>query len=200
MKLTSLYDSHVKLNAKIVPFAGYQMPVTYQKITEEYKAVRENCGMFDVSHMGQILIDGEDIRSVSLQQLRKKIALVSQDVYLFHGTIFENIAYGVSQCSLEQVKHASKLAELDNFISGLPDGYDTLVGEKGIKLSGGQRQRLSIARAILKDAPIMVFDEATSSVDTETERAIQANLATLTKGKTINDLVDHLLSYLEDKI
>jgi ATP-binding cassette subfamily B protein len=120
---------------------------------------------------------------VALADLRRNIALVSQDVYLFHGTIRENIAYS-SDASLEEVERAARLAQLHGFVAGLPDGYDTLVGERGVKLSGGQRQRLSIARAIVKDAPILILDEATSSVDTETERAIQENLKTLTAGRT----------------
>ena len=130
------------------------------------------------------------------------IALVSQDVYLFHGTILENIAYGLSpEPPMEDVIHAAKMAELHAFIETTPDGYHSMIGEKGIKLSGGQRQRLSIARALLKKAPIMVFDEATSSVDTETEAAIQRNLKTLTKGKTAL-IIAHRLSTIRhaDKI
>ena len=121
---------------------------------------------------------------MGLKELRKQISLVSQDVYLFHGTIAENIAYGAKQMDLKQIQQAAEMARLDDFVGSLPDGYETIVGERGIRLSGGQRQRLSIARAILKNAPVMVFDEATSSVDTETERAIQENLHTLTQGKT----------------
>ena len=122
------------------------------------------------------------------------IALVSQDIYLFHGTIKENIAYGMpGDIDQSAIIHAAKMAELHSFIDRCPDGYDSLIGERGIKLSGGQRQRLSIARAILKNAPIMIFDEATSSVDTETERAIKQNLAELTKGKTAL-IIAHRLS------
>ena len=133
---------------------------------------------------GRVELDGVDIRNLPLQQVRESVALVSQDVYLFHGTIFENISYGYADCKADAVIYAAKSAELHDFISSLPDGYDTIVGERGIKLSGGQRQRLSIARAILKNAPVMIFDEATSSVDTETERAIQQNLFKITAGKT----------------
>jgi ATP-binding cassette, subfamily B, bacterial len=138
--------------------------------------------LYDVTG-GAVRLDGHDVRSVTLADLRRNIALVSQDVYLFHGTIRENIAYS-SDASLEEVERAARLAQLHGFVAGLPDGYDTLVGERGVKLSGGQRQRLSIARAIVKDAPILILDEATSSVDTETERAIQENLKTLTAGRT----------------
>ncbi|MEQ9367162.1 MAG: ABC transporter ATP-binding protein [Leptospirales bacterium] len=134
---------------------------------------------------GQVLLDGLDLPEMTLFDLRKNIALVSQDVYLFHGTIAENIAYGRPRdVSGGEVRAAAELARLHAFVETLPEGYETIVGERGIKLSGGQRQRLSIARAILKDAPIMVFDEATSSVDTETEREIQNNLDRFTAGKT----------------
>jgi ATP-binding cassette subfamily B protein len=139
--------------------------------------------LYDVTG-GAVLVDGTDVRQVTQRDLRRHIALVSQDVYLFHGTIRENIAYGDATASEERVIDAAKRAQLHDFIASLPQGYDTLVGERGIKLSGGQRQRLSIARAILKDARVLVLDEATSSVDTETERQIQQSLAELAKGRT----------------
>ena len=132
---------------------------------------------------GAVRIDGLDVRDLSVTELRRQLALVSQDVYLFHGSIAENIAYGREESEAEIVR-AAKLAQLHGFVQSLPQGYDTIVGERGIKLSGGQRQRLSIARAILKDAPILVLDEATSSVDTETEREIQQNLDRLAEGRT----------------
>jgi ATP-binding cassette subfamily B protein len=141
---------------------------------------------------GAVRVDGHDVRALAMADLRRNIALVSQDVYLFHGTIRENIAYS-SDAPLEEVVRAAKLAQLHDFVAGLPQGYDTLVGERGVKLSGGQRQRLSIARAIVKDAPILILDEATSSVDTETERAIQENLRTLTAGRTAL-IIAHRLS------
>ncbi|MEC9465655.1 MAG: ABC transporter ATP-binding protein [Myxococcota bacterium] len=133
---------------------------------------------------GAVTINGHDVRSLSLESLRQSISLVSQDVYLFHGSIAENIAYGADIVDEASIERAARMAQLHDFVESLPEGYQTVVGERGIKLSGGQRQRLSIARAILKDAPIMVFDEATSAVDTETERAIQENLFVLTSGKT----------------
>ena len=142
---------------------------------------------------GVVRVDGHDVRALSLRDLRHNIGLVSQDVYLFHGTIAENIAYGSNEMGIDKIQHAAKMAHLHDFIMTLPDGYDSIVGERGIKLSGGQRQRLSIARCILKDAPIMVLDEATSSVDTETEREIQQNLANLTAGKTAL-IIAHRLS------
>jgi ATP-binding cassette subfamily B protein len=133
---------------------------------------------------GAVRLDGHDVRDLALSDLRRNIALVSQDVYLFHGTVRENIAYVTPEAPLEDVVRAARLAQLHDFVASLPQGYDTLVGERGVKLSGGQRQRLSIARAILKDAPILILDEATSSVDTETERAIQQSLRTITAGRT----------------
>jgi ATP-binding cassette, subfamily B, bacterial len=144
--------------------------------------------LYDVGG-GAVRVDGLDVRDARLADLRRRIALVSQDVYLFHGTVRENVAYGVraegrGDPTQEEIEHATRLAHLHDFIASLPRGYDTLVGERGIKLSGGQRQRLSIARAILKDAQVLVLDEATSSVDTETERAIQENLTRLTRGRT----------------
>ncbi len=139
--------------------------------------------LYDVNE-GAIRIDGIDVRELSQHDLRQQIALVSQDVFLFHGTIRENIAYPGIDVPIEQVIEASGHAQLHDFVASLPEGYETLVGERGIKLSGGQRQRLSIARALLKNAPILVLDEATSSVDTETERMIQQNLEELTAGRT----------------
>ncbi|MGB1240913.1 MAG: ABC transporter ATP-binding protein [Chitinophagales bacterium] len=139
--------------------------------------------LYDVTE-GSIRIDGKDIREVNLHDLRRQIAVVSQEVYLFHGTIAENISYSLEDVSTEMIEAAAQKAQLHDFVKSLPDGYASIIGERGIKLSGGQRQRLSIARAILKDAPILILDEATSSVDTETERAIQENLRHLTVGKT----------------
>jgi ATP-binding cassette subfamily B protein len=133
---------------------------------------------------GRILIDGLDIRDLSLLDLRRCIGWVSQDVFLFHGTVAENIRYGSFEATPEQIIHAAKQAEAHEFIQELPQGYDTIVGERGQKLSGGQRQRLAIARALLKDPPILVLDEATSAVDNETEAAIQKSLATITQNRT----------------
>jgi ATP-binding cassette subfamily B protein len=148
--------------------------------------------LYDVTG-GAVRIDGHDVRELAQRDLRSNIALVSQDVYLFHGTIYENIAYSTGSAGPEVVERAARLAQLHDFVAALPDGYATIVGERGIKLSGGQRQRLSIARAIVKDAPILVLDEATSSVDTETERAIQQSLKTLTAGRTAL-IIAHRLS------
>lgn len=152
--------------------------------------------LYEVSN-GVVRVNGQDIRNLRLKDLRDQIALVSQDVYLFHGTVAENIAYGSPEASKEQVVAAAKRAQLHDFIDGLKDGYDSMVGERGIKLSGGQRQRLSIARAVLKDAPILVLDEATSSVDTETERLIQESIRVISKGKTAI-IIAHRLSTIRD--
>ena len=142
---------------------------------------------------GKILIDEQPIESVSIASLRATIGLVSQDVFLFEGSVRDNIAYADPQASEAQIIEAAKSAEALQFISNLPDGLDTLVGERGVKLSGGQRQRLSLARAILKNPPILILDEATSAVDNETEAAIQRSLATVSKGRTVL-VVAHRLS------
>ncbi len=148
--------------------------------------------LYDVQQ-GSIQLEGIDLRDLDLRDLRKQIALVSQDVYLFHGTILENIAYGMEDCAFEDIEAAARKAHLHEFIAQLPMKYDSIVGEKGIKLSGGQRQRLSIARAILKDTPILILDEATSAVDTETEKIIQEHLQEITANKTAI-IIAHRLS------
>ena len=142
---------------------------------------------------GAIYVDGQDIRDVTQQSLREAIAYVPQESSLFHRSVFENIAYGKPGASEEEVIHAAKLANADEFIRELPEGYETLVGERGVKLSGGQRQRIAIARAILKDAPILVLDEATSALDSESEALIQGALSNLMKGRT-SIVVAHRLS------
>ncbi|WP_038016524.1 ABC transporter ATP-binding protein [Synechococcus sp. PCC 7335] len=134
---------------------------------------------------GQIFLDGLDLQSLSLKDLRRSIGLVSQDVFLFHGTVAENIAYGSFNATLDEITRAANVAEAHDFIAALPNGYDTIVGERGQKLSGGQRQRLAIARALLKNPPILVLDEATSAVDNETEAAIQKSLEKITQERTV---------------
>jgi ATP-binding cassette subfamily B protein len=146
---------------------------------------------------GAITLDGHDIRSLTLESLRQQISIVLQDVFLFHGTVRENILFGRPDASEEEVITAAKIANAHTFISDLPDGYDTLIGERGVKLSGGQKQRLSIARAVLKDAPILILDEATSSVDTETEFLIQQALERLMRGRT-TIIIAHRLSTIRN--
>lgn len=142
---------------------------------------------------GKITLDGIDIKDIFLYDLRRSIGIVSQDVFLFHGTVRENIAYGYPEATIEQIIRAAQSAEAHGFIQQLPKGYDTVVGERGQKLSGGQRQRLSIARAILKNPPILIFDEATSAVDNETEAAIARSLEQITHHRT-TIVIAHRLS------
>ncbi|MEM6837013.1 MAG: ABC transporter ATP-binding protein [Cyanobacteria bacterium P01_C01_bin.120] len=139
--------------------------------------------LYEVS-AGRITLDSIDVRELAPQDLRQAIGLVSQDVFLFHGTVADNIAYGTFTADREAIIQAARVAEAHEFIARLPQGYDTIVGERGQKLSGGQRQRLAIARAILKNPPILVLDEATSAVDNETEAAIQRSLDKITQNRT----------------
>ncbi|MBE5394864.1 ABC transporter ATP-binding protein [Brevibacillus borstelensis] len=133
---------------------------------------------------GSITIDGIDIRKMTLASLRKQIGIVQQDVFLFSGTIRENIAYGKLDASMDEIWEAARRARLDDVIRNLPEGMDTVIGERGVKLSGGQKQRLAIARMFLKNPPILILDEATSALDTETELAIQQSLSELSQGRT----------------
>jgi ATP-binding cassette subfamily B protein len=133
---------------------------------------------------GQITLDGKNLRDLSLGDLRKALGFVSQDVFLFHGSVRENITYGSFDAAEEEIIRAAKIAEAHEFITTLPRGYDTVVGERGQKLSGGQRQRISLARAVLKNPPVLILDEATSSVDNETEALIQRSLERITRNRT----------------
>jgi len=133
---------------------------------------------------GRILIDGVDVRSVNLASLRRQIAVVPQETFLFSTTLRENIAYGRPDATLEEVVAAAKAAQIHDFIESLPQGYDTVVGERGVGLSGGQKQRIAIARALLTDAPILLLDESTSAVDVATERLIQQAWDRLMAGRT----------------
>ncbi|MGW9331368.1 ABC transporter ATP-binding protein [Bosea sp. NPDC055594] len=151
---------------------------------------------YDVT-AGRITIDGIDIRQMTLASLRGQIGIVQQDVFLFAGTLRENIAYGRLGASEAEIEDAARRARLDEMIARLPDGLDTVIGERGVKLSGGQKQRLAIARMFLKNPPILILDEATSALDTETERAIQASLAELSKGRTTL-VIAHRLATIQD--
>lgn len=150
---------------------------------------------------GSITLDGYDLRALKIEYLRRQISIVLQDVFLFHGTARENILFGKPDATEEEVLHAAQVANAHDFIMRLPNGYDTLIGERGVKLSGGQKQRLAIARAVLKNAPILILDEATSSVDTETEMLIQQALERLMVGRTTL-IIAHRLSTVRnaDKI
>jgi len=139
---------------------------------------------FDDPSSGRILLDGRDLRDIRLSSYRSLLGMVEQDVFLFDGSIHENIAYARSHASQEEVRRAAEAAAADEFIRRLPDGYDTLIGERGVKLSGGQRQRLAIARAILADPRILILDEATSNLDSESEQLIQRSLAVLLQDRT----------------
>ncbi|HAA6726279.1 TPA_asm: multidrug ABC transporter ATP-binding protein [Listeria monocytogenes] len=138
---------------------------------------------YDVS-AGEITIDGENIKRFTLPSLRAQIGVVQQDVFLFSGTVRENIAYGKLDASDEEIEHVVKLAHLSKVVEEMPDGLETIIGERGVKLSGGQKQRLAIARMFLKNPPILILDEATSALDTETEQVIQASLEELAEGRT----------------
>jgi ATP-binding cassette subfamily B protein/subfamily B ATP-binding cassette protein MsbA len=151
---------------------------------------------YDVTS-GVITLDGRDLREYTLDSLRRQISIVLQDVFLFYGTVRENLLFGRQTADEAEMISAAKAANAHDFITDLPEGYDTVIGERGVKLSGGQKQRLSIARAILKDAPILILDEATSSVDTETEQSIQQALDRLMQGRT-TIIIAHRLSTIRN--
>jgi len=142
---------------------------------------------------GSVTFDGTDLRELQVTALRRRVSVVLQDVFLFHGTVKENILFGRPDAADAEIEAAAAAANADEFIRDLPDGYDTLVGERGIKLSGGQKQRISIARAVLKDAPVLILDEATSAVDSRAEVLIREALARLMKGRTVI-IIAHRLS------
>ena len=141
---------------------------------------------------GRILIDGQDVKEVTQQSLRQAIGMVQQEVYLFAGTVFENIVYGKPGASRQEVEEAAKLAGAHEFIMALPNGYDTYVGERGVRLSGGQKQRISIARVFLKNPPILILDEATSALDNESEHLVQQSLEKLAHGRTVFTIAHRL--------
>ena len=146
---------------------------------------------------GSVSIDGKDIRDVTLKSLRQHIGIVQQDVYLFAGTVYENILYGRPDATEEEVIEAAKNANAHEFIMSLPDGYNTDIGQRGVKLSGGQKQRLSIARVFLKNPPVLIFDEATSSLDNESEKVVQDSLEKLAHNRTTL-VIAHRLSTIRN--
>ena len=148
---------------------------------------------YDVTE-GRILLDGRDIKQYTLKSLRKNIGIVQQEVYLFSGTVYENIAYGRLDACREDVTEAAKEAGAHEFIMNLKDGYDTYIGERGVKLSGGQKQRISIARVFLKNPPVIILDEATSALDNESEYAVAKSLNELAKGRTTLTIAHRLSS------
>ena len=146
---------------------------------------------------GRILIDGQDIRHVTLKSLRQDIGIVQQDVYLFSGTVAQNIAYGKPGATREEIMEAARLAGAEKFILALKDGFDTYVGERGVKLSGGQKQRIAIARVFLKNPPILILDEATSALDNESEILVGQSLEKLAHGRTTLTIA-HRLTTIKD--
>ena len=151
---------------------------------------------YDVTD-GSIRIDGLDVRDVTLKSLRENIGIVQQDVYLFVGTVYDNIRYGRPDATKDEIIEAAKLANAHDFIMELPHGYDTDIGQRGIKLSGGQKQRLSIARVFLKNPPILIFDEATSALDNESESIVKESLERLAKNRT-TFVIAHRLSTIRN--
>ena len=146
---------------------------------------------------GTVKIDGQDVRTLQLQSLRNHIGIVQQDVYLFVGTVYDNIRYGKPDATREEVIQAAKNANAHEFIMSLPNGYETDIGQRGIKLSGGQKQRLSIARVFLKNPPILIFDEATSALDNESEKVVQESLERLAKNRT-TFVIAHRLTTIQN--
>ena len=151
---------------------------------------------YDVTE-GAVKVDGTDVRDLTLKSLRDHIGMVQQDVYLFVGTVYENIRYGRPDATREEVIEAAKNANAHEFIMSLPQGYETDIGQRGIKLSGGQKQRLSIARVFLKNPPILIFDEATSALDNESEKVVQDSLEKLAKNRT-TFVIAHRLSTIQN--
>ena len=151
---------------------------------------------YDVTE-GAVKIDGMNVRKIALKSLRSQIGIVQQDVYLFVGTVLDNIRYGKPDAAREEIIEAAKNANAHEFIMSLPDGYDTDIGQRGVKLSGGQKQRLSIARVFLKNPPILIFDEATSSLDNESEKVVQESLEKLAKNRT-TFVIAHRLSTIRN--
>jgi ATP-binding cassette subfamily B protein len=181
----------VSLHVPARRFAALVGPTGAGKTTIAYLVPR----LYDVNG-GQVLIDGLDVRDITLDSLASSIGMVNQEPFLFHSSIRENLRYAKQDASDDEVEAAARAANIHDFIARLPDGYDTVVGERGYRLSGGEKQRVAIARALLKDPAILILDEATSSVDTVTERAIQDALARVTRGRTVLAIAHRLSTIL----
>ena len=154
------------------------------------------CRFYDAT-AGQVLVNGKDVRDLDLYNLRDNIGMAMQDVFLFSDTVEGNIAYGRPDCSFDEVKKAAIMADANHFINAMPDGYDTIVGERGMGLSGGQKQRISLARALLKDPSILILDDTTSAVDMETESYIQNQLKSIKEGCTVF-IIAYRISSIKD--
>ena len=152
--------------------------------------------LYDVTE-GAVLIDGVDVRDLSFDSLRRVIGVVSQETYLFHGSVRENLRFARRDATDAEIEDAARAARIHDHLASLPDGYDTVVGERGYRFSGGEKQRIAIARAILRDPPVLLLDEATSSLDVETERAVQDALDQLSEGRT-SITIAHRLSTIRD--
>ncbi|HYD90302.1 MAG TPA: ATP-binding cassette domain-containing protein, partial [Flavobacterium sp.] len=189
-------DKPVFKNFSLLMHAGERVALVGHSGSGKTTFVRLLQRLYDAQE-GSITIDGEEISSVTQASLRKTIALVPQDPILFHRSLKENIAYGKSDATLAQIRDAAKKARIDDFIMTLPEKYETLVGERGIKLSGGERQRVAIARAMLAHRPILILDEATSSLDSANERAVQEAIHALTEGQT-SIMIAHRLSTIQN--
>jgi ATP-binding cassette subfamily B protein len=176
--------------------AGHKVAVVGHSGAGKSTLARLICRFYDVDG-GRITIDGQDLRSVTQDSLRAAIGIVPQDTVLFHDSIYYNIAYGRPEASRAEVERAAQMAHIKGFVEGLPEGWETVVGERGLKLSGGEKQRVAIARAILKNPRILIFDEATSSLDTRTEQAIQETLAEVAAQHTTL-VIAHRLSTVVD--
>ena len=181
----------VSIDVPAASFAAFVGATGAGKTTIAYLVPR----FYDVD-AGQVLIDGQDVREVTLESLAAATAMVNQDPFLFHTSIRENLRYARPDATDEQVETAARAANIHNFIAGLTDGYDTIVGERGYRLSGGEKQRVAIARALLKDPAVLILDEATSSVDSVTERAIQEALERVTRGRTVLAIAHRLSTVL----
>ena len=172
-------------------FAALVGPTGAGKTTIAYLVPR----LYDVD-AGSVSIDGHDVRDVTLQSLTRGIGIVNQEPFLFHSSIRENLRYAMADATDAEVESAARAANIHDFIAALPESYDTVVGERGYRLSGGEKQRVAIARALLKDPSILILDEATSSVDMQTEAAIHAALATVTHGRTVLAIAHRLSTVL----